>query len=177
MIPHHFLMLCLCGLLDIRVHLFINEHPMVVPIVPVSRSTDCLCNCKRIQVPLRLAWGTKIHKCQGMTVGEGEAFRYVVIHPGKYEFEAKNPGALFVALSRAKSASGRGSDPDFAFHEDVLLNDGKLKPVNTPTTRARQTEIQRLHLLANQCQEKEAFSPAYQEENIYMTGGKGRVPK
>ena len=34
---------------------FINEDPMVVPIVPVSRSTDCLCNGKRIQVPLRLA--------------------------------------------------------------------------------------------------------------------------
>ena len=60
----------------------------------------------------------------------GEAFRDVVIHPGKYEFEAKNPGTLFVALSRAKSASGRGSDPDFAFHEDVLLNDDRLKLVN-----------------------------------------------
>ena len=32
-----------------------------------------------------------------------------------------------MALSRAKSASGRGSDPDFAFHEDVLLNDKKIK--------------------------------------------------
>ena len=56
----------------------------------------------------------------------------------KYEFEAKNPSTLFVALSRAKSASGRGSDPDFAFHEDVLLNDYRLKLVNTPTTHARQ---------------------------------------
>ena len=56
-------------------------------------------------------------------MGIGEAFRYVVTHPGKYEFEAKNPSTLFVSLSRAKSASGRGSDPDFAFHEDVLLND------------------------------------------------------
>ena len=82
------------------------------------------------------------------------------------KFEAKNPGALFVALSRAKSASGRGSDLDFAFHEDVLFNDDRLKPVNTPTTRARQTEIQRLHLLANQCQEMEAFSSAYQEETF-----------
>ena len=49
-----------------------------------------------------------------MTVGTGEAFRYIVIHPGKYDFEAKNPGALFVALSRAKSAGGEGVDPDFA---------------------------------------------------------------
>ena len=72
-------------------------------------------------------------------MGIGEAFRYVVTHPGKYEFEAKNPGTLFVALSRANSASGRGSDPDFAFHEDVLLNDDRLKLVITPTTRVDQT--------------------------------------
>ena len=94
-------------------------------------------------------------------MGIGKDFRYLVTHPEKYEFEAKNPGTLFVALSRAKSASGRGSDPDFAFHEDVLLNDDKLKLVNTPTTQARQTEMQRLHLLVNQCQEMESFSPAY----------------
>ena len=90
--------------------------------------------------------------------------------------ESMNLRQRILALSRVKSASGRGSDPDFAFHEDVLLNDDKLKPINTPTTRERQTEIQRLHLLANQCQEMEAFSPAYQ----LMTGGMGRmgrVPK
>ena len=66
-----------------------------------------------------------------------------------------------MALSRAKSASGRGSDPDFAFHEDVLLNDDRLKLVNTPTTQARQREMQGLRLLANQCKEMEAFSLAY----------------
>ena len=66
-----------------------------------------------------------------------------------------------MAISRAKSASGRGSDPDFAFHEDVLLNDDRLKLVNTPTTQARQTEMQGLRLLANQFKEMEAFSLAY----------------
>ena len=66
-----------------------------------------------------------------------------------------------MALSRAKSASERGSDPDFAFHEDVLLNDDRLKLVNTPTTQARQREMQGLRLLANQCKEMEAFSLAY----------------
>ena len=60
-----------------------------------------------------------------------------------------------MALSRAKSASGRGSDPDFAFHEDVLLNDDRLNLVNTPTTLARQTEMQGLR------KEMEAFSLAY----------------
>ena len=94
-------------------------------------------------------------------MGIGKDFRYLVTHPEKYEFEAKNPGTLFVALSRAKSASGRGSDPDFAFHEDVLLNDDRLKLVNTPTTQARQTEMQGLRLLANQFKEMEAFSLAY----------------
>ena len=71
-----------------------------------------------------------------------------------------------MALSRAKSVGGRGSDPGFAFHEDVLLNDDRLKLVNTPTTRARQKEMQRLHFLTNQCQEMEAFSAAYQEETF-----------
>ena len=120
---------------------YINEDPTLVPIVPVSRSTECTCQCKRLQVPLRLAWGTTIHKCQGMNVGVGEAFRFVVIHPGKHDFEGKNPGALFVALSRAKSAGGEGIDPDFAFHEDVLINDDRFRPVDTPTTRARAVEM------------------------------------
>ncbi|XP_068720423.1 ATP-dependent DNA helicase PIF6-like [Montipora capricornis] len=139
---------------------YINEDSTVVPIVPVSRCTDCSCRCKRLQVPLRLAWGTTIHKCQGMTVGNGEAFRYVVIHPGKHDFEAKNPGALFVALSRAKSAGGEGRDPDFAFHEDVLINDDRFKPVKTPTTWARAVEMERLHVLASQCRQREPLAPA-----------------
>ena len=145
---------------------YINEDPTLVPIVPVSRSTECTCQCKRLQVPLRLAWGTTIHKCQGMNVGVGEAFRYVVIHPGKHDFEAKNPGALFVALSRAKSAGGEGIDPDFAFHEDVLINDDRFRPVDTPTTRARAVEMERLHVLATQCQQREALAPAYWEETF-----------
>ena len=101
-----------------------------------------------------------------MTIGIGEAFRYIVIHPGKHDFEAKNPGALFVALSRAKSAGGEGMDPDFAFHEDVLLNDDRLKPVNTPTTRARAVEMERLHVLASESQQTEALAPAFREETF-----------
>ena len=98
-----------------------------------------------------------------MTVGTEEAFRYIVIHPGKHDVEATNPGALFVALSRAESAGGEGVDPDFAFHEGVLLNDDRLKPVNTPTTRPRAVEMERLHVLATQCQEREALAPAYRD--------------
>ena len=42
-----------------------------------------------------------------MTVGSGEAFRYVVVHPGDHGFEAKNPGAIFVALSGANQLVGK----------------------------------------------------------------------
>ena len=138
---------------------YINEDPTVVPIVPVSRSTDCACRRKRLQVPLRLAWGTTSHKCQRMTVGAGEAFRYVV--------EATNPGALFVALSRAKSAGGEGRDPDFAFHEDVLINNDRFRPVDTPTIRARAVEIERLHVLATQCRQRRVLAPAYREQTFF----------
>ena len=44
-------------------------------------------------------------------------------------------------FSRAKSAGGEGRDPDFAFHEDVLINNDRSRPVDTPTTRAREMEI------------------------------------
>ena len=99
-------------------------------------------------------------------MGDGEAFRYVVIHPGKHDFEAKNPGALFVALSRAKSAGGEGADPDFAFHADFLINEDRFKPVDTPTTRARAVEMERLRVLANQCKQREDLIAAYSEETF-----------
>lgn len=128
---------------------FINSHPQLVPIVPVERKKDCHCfNCKRKQIPLRLGWGTTIHRCQGMTIGEGEANRYIVIHPGDKKFEARNPGALFVALSRAKSAGGEDEDPDFAWHPHVLINEDRLcQKVCTETTKARTNEIKRIETI------------------------------
>ena len=60
-----------------------------------------------------------------------------------------------MALSRAKSEYGEGRDPDFAFHED------RFKPANTPTTRAREVEMEMLYALASQCQQRETLAPAY----------------
>ena len=87
---------------------FINNYSKLVPIVPVERCLDCNCHgCSRKTVPLRLGWATTIHRCQGMTIGKGEPNRYIVINPGTQSIESRNPGALFVALSRAK-CSGNG---------------------------------------------------------------------
>ena len=62
---------------------FTEENPKIVPIVPVVIRLECSCHsCSRNTIPLKLGWATTIHKCQGMTIGEGEPNRYIVIHPG-----------------------------------------------------------------------------------------------
>ena len=127
---------------------FIPDSPTLVPIHAVDHHLNCDC-CVRKQVPLRPGWGTTIHKCQGMTIGHGELNKYVIVHPGNKSFESRTPGALYVALSRAKSAGGIGENPEFAFHGDILLNPDRVcHVVNTPTVRARSKEIKRLDALA-----------------------------
>lgn len=66
---------------------FNTTRPLLVPITPVTRRLDCGC-CRRKQVPLRLGWGTTLHRCQGMTIGKHEVNRYIVIHPGTRKFES-----------------------------------------------------------------------------------------
>ena len=136
---------------------FVKGHPKVVPIVPVDRNLDCSCHgCKCRQIPLRLGWGTTIHRCQGMTVGHNEPNRYIVIHPGSRAFEARNPGALFVALSRAKSAGGIQRDPDFAWHPNVMVNVDRLcMAVNTATSKARASEMKRINAIAQSTRQKQ----------------------
>lgn len=130
---------------------FVQYNPKPVPIVPVERKIDSRCHgCKRTQIPLRLGWGTTIHRCQGMTIGKGESNRYIAIDPGSKQFESRNPGALFVAMSRAKSAGSLNDLPDFVWHPEVLVNPDRLcHVVKTPTTSARANEIQRIAKIAD----------------------------
>lgn len=110
---------------------------------------------KRTQIPLRLGWATTIHRCQGMTIGEGQASRYIIINPGTRSFESRNSGALLVALSRAKSSGICFKDPDFAFNSSVIINEDRLcHKVCTNTTKARQKEILSLNNLAVQTKQK-----------------------
>lgn len=68
-----------------------------------------------------------------------------------YCYKFLNPGALFVALSRAKTAGGHETTPDFAWHPSILVNTDRLcHNVDTPTTRARQAEILRIKTLSNE---------------------------
>ena len=53
-------------------------------------------DCRRVQVPLKLAWALTVHKCQGDTLD-----RVRVDLTGCF-----SPGQCYVALSRAKSTAG-----------------------------------------------------------------------
>ena len=131
---------------------FVLNDPKIIPIVPITRRLDCACfGCKRTQIPLRLGWGTTIHRCQGMTIGNGETNRYIIINPGTKHFESRNPGALFVALSRAKCAGNETTDPDFAWHPDILVNEDRLCfVVNTQSMKLRNNEMKRIANLTQQ---------------------------
>lgn len=131
---------------------FIDSHPKVIPLFPVERKIDCFCHmCKRKQIPLTLGWALTIHKCQGLTIGSGEVNQFIVISPGTRKFESQNPGAFFVALSRAKSAGNLLKKPDFAWHPSVLVNEDRLcHVVKTDRVKARSCEIARLKKLANE---------------------------
>ena len=123
---------------------FLEDHPTWIPVPPVDRRLECMC-CKRTQVPLRPGFGTTIHRVQGMTIGPGNLNRYIVINPGSKSFESRNPGVLYVSLSRATTAGNYSQLPDFAFHPQVLLNHDRIShEPNTPLTRARKKEVSRI---------------------------------
>jgi len=50
-------------------------------------------------------WATTIHKFQGFEAGpdKKDMFRYLMCDPGDMKWEQSTPGALYVALSRAKT--------------------------------------------------------------------------
>ena len=81
----------------------------------------------------------------GMTIGPGNLNRFIIINPGHRAFESRNPGAMYVSLSRAKTSGTATELADFAFHSNELLNHDRVchKPC-TPLLLARDKEVARL---------------------------------
>ena len=63
----------------------------------------------------------------------------------------RNPGGLFVALSRAKCSGNDTYDSDFAWHPSIQENEDRIcHKVCTATTEARSVEIERLFHMSEQ---------------------------
>ena len=92
-----------------------------------------------------------------MTIGPNNLNRHIIISPGGCAFEARNPGVLYVSLSRAKSAGSTNCPPDFAINKNTLLNEDRVcfKP-NTALTKARDLEVIRLTRLSKDTRQQHA---------------------
>lgn len=71
-------------------------------------------SCCTVQYcPLVAAWATTIHKFQGFEAGKDETdqIKQLIVDPGNIAWEQQCPGALYVALSRAKTMGDDSSPP------------------------------------------------------------------
>ena len=130
----------------------LDEFPTWVPLLPKEIRQDCLCSgCKRTQIPLRLGFGCTIHSTQGTTISTSGLNKQIVIDPGSTSFESRNPGATYVAFSRAKTSGDATTLPGFAVHPKVLLNHDRVchKPKKSKLLAARSVHVKRLRKLAS----------------------------
>ena len=90
---------------------------LLVQHVPIpARTTLCQKGCCKVTwCPLEISWATTIHKFQGFEAGfdAKDMFRYLIVDPGDLKWEQTCPGALYVALSRAKTMGTFTSDTSF----------------------------------------------------------------
>jgi hypothetical protein len=101
-----------------------------------------------------------------MTIGPANVNRYIVINPGDRAFESRNPGVMYVSISRATTAGSDSQLPDFAFHPHVLLNQDRVchRP-NTPLLRARNLEVRRIENITKSTKDK---FPRLQTEAAFL---------
>ena len=81
-----------------------------------ARTTLCRKGCCNVTwCPLEISWATTIHKFQGFEAGFGDndMFRHLIVDPGDTKWEQTCPGALYVALSRAKHMGTFTSETDY----------------------------------------------------------------
>lgn len=70
--------------------------------------------CSVTFCPLVPAWASTIHKFQGFEAGfdDADQFKYLIVDPGTLKWEHQCPGALYTAISRAKTMGTFFSDTD-----------------------------------------------------------------
>ena len=92
-----------------------------------------------------------------MTIGPNNLNRHIIISPGGCSFESRNPGVLYVSLSRAKSAGSPNCPPDFAINKNTLLNEDRVcfRP-KSKLRRARDDEVKRLARLSKETRKEHA---------------------
>ena len=81
-----------------------------------ARTTLCRKGCCTVTwCPLEISWATTIHKFQGFEAGfdASDMFRHLIVDPGDLKWEQTCPGALYVALSRAKTMGTFRDDTSF----------------------------------------------------------------
>lgn len=85
-----------------------NPTAIPIPLVTVRCENNC---CSMTTIPLRVCKAITIHKCQGISIGNGEKWsKIVIVLPGSNS-RLRAPGLECVAISRAKAFS------DMAFME------------------------------------------------------------
>lgn len=80
------------------------------------RESLCRKGCCTVKwCPLEPSWATTIHKFQGFEAGfeDKDMFRHLIVDPGDIRWEQTCPGALYVALSRARTMGTFLSDTSF----------------------------------------------------------------
>ena len=82
---------------------FCEKRPKLVLLVPVERTGDCSCRCRRRGPCFRMSEGTTIHATQGITVGPKHQVKQIGIEFGDRSFEQKARGGSLVAQSRPQT--------------------------------------------------------------------------
>ena len=107
-----------------------------VPIVAVKCRCDSGC-CERFGLPLTICKADSVHCMQGMTCGDDMPIKRIVIDWSK-KAESKWPGALYVALSRAKR------EHNLALHGQLAESDLRFDRARSQVWRSQTAEMERV---------------------------------
>ena len=100
-----------------------RDHPTWVPVEPFTQRHKHYKGWERTQLPLVLAWGITIHKCQGLTFAQGCVV--VFTHQPNYQ-PVEKAGLAFVAMSRTRSYLQQGFQHLPSFWQFRLVLKDKL---------------------------------------------------